>query len=92
MFKTVQAFDCTEERRPHDLFIFTIADFDDSGFALDVHAIEATEDGFTDPGQFSSEAKEDDCDIDVLHLVLDLLGICIVSRWSEYKAECALLV
>ena len=92
MFKTVQAFDSTEERRPHDLFVFTIADFDDSGFALDVHAMEATEDGFTNLGQFWSEAQEDDCDIDVLHLVFDLLGICIVSRWSEYKAECALLV
>ena len=92
MFKTGQAFDCTEERRPYDLFIFTIADFDDAGFALDVHPMEATEDGFTDLGQFWSEAKEDDCDIDVLHLVLDLLGIGIVSRWSEYKAECALLV
>lgn len=45
--------------RPYDLFILTIVEFDDARFALDVHAKEAVEDGFTDLSQFCSEAKED---------------------------------
>ena len=45
MFKIGQAFDCTEERKPYDLFILTIVEFDDARFALDVHAKEAVEDG-----------------------------------------------